>query len=341
MVTAALAGVLFLSAAAGRDPTAAEARKYFQWGERLFKKAEYEEAIAKFEEAYRIKPHPVIFFNIAKCYEQLGAHAKALRNYREYLRLLPDAKDRETVSEAIGAIERRLKTQGVQQVLLFADPPGARVEVDGQDLGLAPVSAELKPGNHRLVLRRDGYETVERSFVMSHERSLELSVTLKPLPEPAPTPPLPPPPLVVAPPREDAPLVPAARPGSVTEGGKPVAAPAAPALAEIVSRPVASPRGRTWVYVAGAGAGVAVASGIGFGLMANKASRELLAERHPRAEAQRLAEQANTFGTVANVSYGAAAASGILAAILLFAGAPPVEPATGSASSALPVGFTF
>ena len=77
-----------------------KAKDLFQWGQKLYKQARYAEAIAKFEEAYSVRPHPVIYFNIGKCYEQLGETAKALRAYRDYLRLAPDAKDKETVSDA-------------------------------------------------------------------------------------------------------------------------------------------------------------------------------------------------------------------------------------------------
>src|SRR5688572_2990206 len=100
MTALGLAVVLSLSAAAKAPPPAAPpdddtqaAKKYFQWAQSLYKQARYAEAISKFEEAYRLKPHPTIFFNIGRCYEQLGDISKALKNYREYLRIVPDAKD--------------------------------------------------------------------------------------------------------------------------------------------------------------------------------------------------------------------------------------------------------
>lgn len=79
----------------------AKAKALAQAAQRLYKLARYAEAIVKFEEAYAIRPHPQITFNIGRCYEQLGEIAKAMRSYRDYLRLSPSAPDRETVADAI------------------------------------------------------------------------------------------------------------------------------------------------------------------------------------------------------------------------------------------------
>ena len=186
------------AAAPQEDPSTVQARELFQWGQRLYKQARYAEAIAKFEEAYAVRPHPVIYFNIGRCYEQLGETAKALRAYRDYLRLAPDAKDRETVADAMVNLERRLREKGVQQLMVFADPPNARIEVDGKDLGTSPASVELVAGNHTLAVRAEGHDTVERAFVMTTARATEMTIALRPSakePVVVATPPPPPPPV--------------------------------------------------------------------------------------------------------------------------------------------------
>lgn len=175
-----------------KDDTA-KAKEAFQRAQKLYKQARYAEAIEKFEEAYALKPHPVIYFNIGRCYEQLNETAKAPRAYRDYLRLSPTAADRDTVADAIANLERRLRDTGVQQLLVFTEPPTARIEVDGQDVGQSPASIELKAGNHQLVVRADGFEPVERSFVMSLSRATEMTINLRPVsekPEPPPPPPV-------------------------------------------------------------------------------------------------------------------------------------------------------
>jgi hypothetical protein len=174
-----LALALFAAAPATSEGDAAKAKEAFQSAQKLYKQARYPEAIEKFEEAYRIKPHPSIFFNIGRCFEQLNEIPKALRNYREYLKQMPDAKDKELVTDAIVNLERRLKDQGVQQLLVYSDPPGASVTIDGKKYGDTPASVELKPGNHAMVVTKDGFEKIERAFVMPGDKSLELSLGLK------------------------------------------------------------------------------------------------------------------------------------------------------------------
>src|SRR5690242_17142451 len=98
--------------AAKKAPDAtAEAKAHFNKGTAFYSQARYEEAIAEFEAAYRAKPHGVINYNLAQCYEKLGDIGKALSKYQDYLREVPDAKDRGTVEVAIANLQRRLDEQ--------------------------------------------------------------------------------------------------------------------------------------------------------------------------------------------------------------------------------------
>ena len=59
--------------------------------------------------------------------------------------------------------------------MVFSEPADARIEVNGKFLGNSPSTVELTAGNHRLVVSAEGYEKVERSFVMSGARSVEMT----------------------------------------------------------------------------------------------------------------------------------------------------------------------
>src|SRR4051812_44887339 len=132
----ALLVLIALSAAPTPAPAdnAQKAKEVFTAGKKLYDQAKYAEAVKRFEQAYALKPHPVIFFNIGKCYELLGDSAKAMRAYRDYLRLLPEANDRQAVTDAVTNLERKLRDRGVQQLMIFTDPPNAQIQVDGKDL---------------------------------------------------------------------------------------------------------------------------------------------------------------------------------------------------------------
>lgn len=175
-----------LAAAPKAAPTpeeinASRAKHAFLAAQKLYKDAKYPEAIEKFEEANRLSPHPSIIFNIARCYEQVGDVPKALRHYRDYLHATPQASDRQLVVDSIVTLERNLKERGVQQVLVVSEPPGAVAAIDGKVFGSTPASIELRPGNHTASLTHEGYEKVERPFVMPADRSFDVLMVMKPV----------------------------------------------------------------------------------------------------------------------------------------------------------------
>lgn len=316
MHTAVLFAALLIAAPAPKAKKAApaaeaetgdtkKAKELFQRAQKLYKQARYAEAIEKFEEAYAARPHPVIYFNIGKCYEQLNETPKALRAYRDYLRLMPDAKDRDTVADAIANLERRLKEKGVQQLMVFADPPNAHIEVDGKDLGSSPASVELVAGNHQLRVFLDGYEPVERAFVMSITRATEMTINLREARNDVPPPPPPP---VVDVPKKEEPKTAALTPEPKKDEPPVITAP----------KPEPKKKGRVWTWVAGGVAVAGAGAATGLGLAANGASAEMLASQHTQAETQALHDKAQGLSTGANVAWGVAAAAAVTAVVLFF-----------------------
>ncbi len=78
-----------------------QAKAHFRAGTMLYGQARYREAIAEFEAAYRLRPHGVLFYNLAQCHERLGDIPAALRAYHDYLRAAPGAEDRAAVKRKI------------------------------------------------------------------------------------------------------------------------------------------------------------------------------------------------------------------------------------------------
>src|SRR5690606_11200955 len=79
-----------------------------------------------------------------------------------------------TVSEAADAIgeavvkaltqaeEPPVATELVVEIL--TDPPGARLSIDGNDIGVAPYRGVLAAGSHEIVATLDGYEVAKQSI---------------------------------------------------------------------------------------------------------------------------------------------------------------------------------
>jgi tetratricopeptide (TPR) repeat protein len=186
-------------AKAPTDDVAVEARKNFETGQKAFKQGKFADALSSFEKAYALKPHPSIRFNQAKCAEATGDAPAALRYYRTYLFEVPDTADREVVEKAITVLERKLAKLNVQQLMVIIDPRDAVISVDGKPLGRSPAFVELGVGDHRVVAELEGLETLSRSFVMSTQKSMELSFVMQPTPPPAPVVTVTPPPMESAP----------------------------------------------------------------------------------------------------------------------------------------------
>jgi tetratricopeptide (TPR) repeat protein len=291
-MTAALIVLLSLSAA---DP----AKEAFGAGKKLYDKGKYAEAVKKFEDAYALRPHPVIFFNIGKCYEKLDVPAKAMRAYRDYLRLLPDATDKAAVQDSIANLERKLREKGVQQLLVFYEPKEAAVEIDGKALnGPSPASVELGAGDHTLTANAEGFEPLKRTLTTTLAHATEVTVTLDAKKE---TPPV------------DAKAEPKPAPSEAV-----AAAPASepkPAAEGVES---SAPRRRVFTWVAAAFAVAGAGAGLGLGLMANSASTTLLSSQHTRMDADQLVANVHTFSLSADIAYGVAGAALVMAVVLFF-----------------------
>lgn len=276
------------------EAKAAQAKDLFAAGQKLYKAGKVADAVVKFEEALELKEHPSIYFNLGTCHEKLGNTAQALRSYRDYLRLSPSANDKAQVADAIANLERKLKETGVQQLLVFTEPPTARIEVDGKVLSSSsPASIELPAGPHTLTVRAIGYQTVEKPFTWSIARAQEMTVNLE-----------------LAPP--DAP---------VRVADKPVAAvkPTEGPMRNVTFHPVSTGRQRVMTWVMGGAAVAALGGGIALGLASNGSLGTLRGgEPKESAVAQRLYDDARGFAIGANIAYGVAITAAVTAVVLFF-----------------------
>ncbi len=312
------ASLVAAAPAPAKAPDPAKAKELFNAGKKLYDQGKYGDAVQKFEAAFEARPHPVIYFNIGKCYELMGESGKgetgkALRAYRDYLRALPDASDKQAVGDSIANLERKLKDRGLQQVLVFADPVTAKIEIDGKDLGVQPASTELSPGPHKLVAKADGYTPVERTFTMSSVRSQEVTINLAPVGST---------PAVADAPRKDDGLKQPA--GSTLEPtGTTTGTTTGTPEAIVAKKPPPQQGGkRIFTWVAAGGAVVAGGVGAGLGVVAGGASSQLrdpaTAATRTRPQADALVAQANSMSLGANIAYGVAGAAAVTAVILFF-----------------------
>ena len=166
-----------------------EAAKHFDRGQALYKKGDFKEAIKAYQAANAIAPHPAALFNIARCHVNLGHPEKALKYYKMALHNTADPTSRADIEQRI----KRLQSRPVK-VFVSSKPSGAAVTVDGAGAparGGTPLVLNLRPGEHVLLVRKDGYKLATRRVVVQVGKELAVEVALDKVA--APCPPKPPP----------------------------------------------------------------------------------------------------------------------------------------------------
>jgi hypothetical protein len=295
-MTRLAAAVLVIGALAAALPAraedVAEAKARFKKGVELYRDRRWRDAMAEFEAAYRAKPHGAIQFNIAQCRERLEDWPGALRSYQDYLREVPDATDRAAVRASMRRLEERLAAAGAQLLLVYTDPPGAQLSIDGKERGSTPLHAVLAPGRYALIVTLDGHEAVKDQIELSASASRVIDVVLRTVPRTAAAAAVP----------DLTPRPPAAAP--------PVA-PVSPAP------PSPGPRRHLATWIAAGTAVAAIATGAVLGWSARQDASAIDAMSAPdRAGASQRARDAQTKARAANVLYalggGAAAVGGTL-----------------------------
>jgi tetratricopeptide (TPR) repeat protein len=84
------------------------AKDLFERGSSAFHAGNFPRALELFREAYAIDPHPILMYNIARAEESVGNATEAVRAFRKYLELDPDAEDKGAVEQRIATLEREL-----------------------------------------------------------------------------------------------------------------------------------------------------------------------------------------------------------------------------------------
>jgi len=149
-----VAAALLLAPGRGWADARSEARNKLVQGGEFLKRGEYDQALARFQEAYRLVPSPKIFYNFGLAYRGMGRKADALESFERFLAEAPDA------AKEARQIATKEKGQLVGQITLLevkVDLPGAEVFVDGRSYGTSRTSPiYLDPGPHQLMVEKAG-----------------------------------------------------------------------------------------------------------------------------------------------------------------------------------------
>ncbi len=178
------AGLALALAATVRLPTChaddakARARVLFNQGVAEYEAGEPRAALASFEAAYRLAPHPAVRINMANCFEQLGRLVESVFNYERFLEesggQVTDVQ-RADVEAAIARLSRRIGTLIVSVV-----PDDAELRIDGLIPKRLPSGAvQLPTGRYEVTLTARGFLGAQRTVLVTGRQETRLSVTLE------------------------------------------------------------------------------------------------------------------------------------------------------------------
>jgi len=212
IVLVALVGLTSPSVSAAQGTSEnAEARVYFQEGNRLYEQASgargtqrttlLQRSLEAYVDSLRIVRSRNALFNAAIVLGELGRNDESFNYFGEYLRIgeLP-AADREDATRRRDALRSEVAVLQVK-----TEPEGALLWVDRKDLaprGETPIEIALPPGEHRTFIEKDGYISDERMQTAVRGETVVLKLSMLPIPvAPEPEPALEPQPVEAPRPR--------------------------------------------------------------------------------------------------------------------------------------------
>jgi hypothetical protein len=162
------------------EPTAEAvkmARKRFQEGVQAIDGGRYEAARVAFQQAYALKPHPSVLRNLGEAELRTGHYLEAARHLATFVRdtTYGSASERDSASKSLARAEAH-----VGSLVIQVDVDGAEIAVDGEIAGRSPVSDPFytEPGERVIRIRKEGYETYEKTLPIQAARTTHLNIRL-------------------------------------------------------------------------------------------------------------------------------------------------------------------
>jgi tetratricopeptide (TPR) repeat protein len=124
------------AAAAQEEPSQLDeaARLTFEQAREDFVAGRYEQALARFRQAYQLSPRPGLLYNIAQTLDRLRRDEETVQALREYVQAVPDAPNRAEVEARIRVLDEALARQHANNP---PPPPGGGTPPPPPSQGLA------------------------------------------------------------------------------------------------------------------------------------------------------------------------------------------------------------
>jgi hypothetical protein len=169
--------------AKSKNPKQKEADQRFKRGVALFNEAKYTEALAEFQRAYDIAPHPLVLYNMAGCHRQLSHYSDAVSYYRRFLAEGKGVVAQGRLTAAQSELDATLLLIARFTVTVSPSLDGTTLLLDGQPLDTSAMPLILPPGEHRVTARVTGRPDAERTVRVASgdEVAVEIKLAEPPL----------------------------------------------------------------------------------------------------------------------------------------------------------------
>ncbi len=136
-----------------------KARKHFAQGVQFYNTGDYKLSLIEFRRSYELSRNYRILYNFGQVNQQLGNYTNALKALEEYLRESGDEVADERKTEVLASV-LMLRTR-VAHVRVVTNVEAPEVSIDGFPVDMKSTNGEivLDPGDHRIELRKTGYQT--------------------------------------------------------------------------------------------------------------------------------------------------------------------------------------
>lgn len=148
--------------AVGAQASAQTAQELYEQGMAALNAGRYKEAAEKLDGSYRQNPVALVLYNLGLAYSGMGDPDRAVESFEAYVQYADPNKEGRTIAAVRQEIDRIKSSYGRFNVTLT--PASALIEIDS--VIVAPRSGKLwvQTGQHRIVIRAQGYETYEQTL---------------------------------------------------------------------------------------------------------------------------------------------------------------------------------
>jgi tetratricopeptide (TPR) repeat protein len=193
---------LWLAAGGALADDKTEAKRHFEAGLVFFEADNYTAAATEFEASVKLYPTKMGWLNLANCMKALFRYGEALEAIDGLERDLGRELDQKWKAD-IAAFRSEVRDLS-GELTVRAAPDGAMIELDGREVGLAPLGRKLvlPPGEHEVAVSKAGFVPERRTakVVSRGHATVEIALEAEKVEEPPaaapaePPPPAPPPP---------------------------------------------------------------------------------------------------------------------------------------------------